>query len=181
MPAAGSKLTYNDLLAWPEDQVRHELIDGEHFMSPSPLVRHQRISRRLLVALEAWNQEARAGEVLYAPTDVIFSPSDVVVPDLLFVSVARAAIVGEKNIQGAPDLLVEILSPATRGRDLGAKLRLYERFGVREYWIVAPDANTMTVHRPETPGTRPQLLTAAGTVTSPVLPGLALSLAAIFQ
>lgn len=181
MSATGSKLTYNDLLAWPDDQMRHELIDGEHFMSPSPLVRHQRILRRLLHALEGWNEGARAGEVFCAPTDIVFGPTNVVVPDLLFVSAARAAIIGEKNIQGAPDLLVEILSPSTRDRDLGAKLRLYRRFGVREYWIVDPDANTMTVHRLDPTGTPSQILTAAGTITSPVLPGLSLPLAAILK
>ncbi|MGH9527182.1 MAG: Uma2 family endonuclease, partial [Terriglobales bacterium] len=121
------------------------------------------------------------GEVLYAPTDVIFSPTNVVVPDLLFVSAARAAIIGEKNIQGAPNLLVEILSSSTRDLDLGTKLRLYRRCGVREYWIVDPDANTVTVHRLDQAGAQSQILTAAGTITSPVLPGLSLPLAAILK
>lgn len=180
MPAAGSKLTYDDLLAWPDDQMRHELIEGEHFISPSPRVRHQRIAARLYSALERWNAEAGAGEVLFAPADVIFSPVNVVVPDLLFVSTARAGIVGEKNIQGAPDLLIEILSPATRERDLGAKLRLYRRFGVREYWTVDPDGNTVTLHRLEVPESAPRVLAAGETLTSAVLAGLALPLAGIF-
>lgn len=180
MSATGSKLTYDDLLAWPEDQMRHELIDGEHFMSPSPLVRHQRIAARLHAALERWNAGARAGEVLFAPTDVVFSPSNVVVPDLLFVSTARAAIIGEKNIQGAPDLLVEILSPATRDRDLGAKLRLYQRFGVREYWTADPAASTLAVHRLDGAPSAPRVFTAKQTLTSGLLPGLVLPLDPIF-
>lgn len=95
MSAAGSKLTCNDLLSGPEDQLRHEIIDGEHFMSLSPLVRHPRISRRLWFALERWAPESKTGEVFSAPTDVVFSPTNVVVPDLLFVSAARAGIISE--------------------------------------------------------------------------------------
>ena len=82
-----------------------------------------------------------------APFDVVFSDFDVVEPDLLFVSSERARVLTEKNVQGAPDLVVEIGSPATRRRDEKTKLQLYERFGVQEYWVVDPDLDVIKVYR----------------------------------
>lgn len=178
------KLTYEDFLGFPEDGRRHELIDGEHVVTPSPRTKHQRISMALGTRLHQHVREHGLGQVLAAPMDVVLSDVDVVEPDLIFVSNDRAGIVGEVNLGGAPDLLVEILSESTRRRDEITKRHLYERFGVREYWVVDPVLDSIKVHRPGDDGTfrRAAELTleAGDTLTSPLLPGLELPLAEIF-
>ena len=118
-----------------------------------------------------------------APFDVVFSDFDVVEPDLLFVSRERAEVLTEKNVQGAPDLVVEVGSPATRRRDEKTKLQLYERFGVQEYWVVDPDLDAIKVYRlVEGRYQRAAELTLAAhdVLSTPLMPGLELSLADIF-
>lgn len=139
------KLTYRDYLTWPDDGRRYELYEGEVYLVPSPSVRHQRVSGKLQALLRQFLLVNGLGEVLYAPLDVVFSESTVVQPDLLFISHERRSIIGEQNISGAPDLVVEIISPATEERDRGAKLQLYCRYGVRECWLVDPDKRTVEV------------------------------------
>src|ERR1051325_10062309 len=102
------KLTYEDYLLIPEDGKRHEIIDGEHYVSAAPFIRHQRVVLRLAVQLDNFIRARNLGEVFIAPTDVILSPHDIVEPDLFFISNERSAIVEEKNVQGAPDLFIEI-------------------------------------------------------------------------
>lgn len=177
------KLTYEDYLLIPEDGQRHEILDGEHYVTAAPFVRHQRISSRLHSSLEPWVFERDLGIVLAAPVDVLLSPYDVTQPDLLFISKERRGILTEANVQGAPDLVVEILSGSTRGRDEGLKRECYERFGVREYWLVDPKGGTIRTFFRQ--GDRFQLAAslsaAAGDVlTTPLLPGLAVPLTAIF-
>jgi Uma2 family endonuclease len=179
--------TYSDLVALPEDQLRHELIDGEHFVTPSPTTTHQEISKRLFVALNAHVDRHRLGEVLYAPFDVKLSPYTVLVPDLVYFTAGRfAQVVNEKHATAAPDLLVEILSPGTRRRDKGRKRAVYEREGVREYWIVDPEAQSITVLR--RPGadaglTDVAVLTLAedGILESPLFPRLQIPLREVFR
>jgi Uma2 family endonuclease len=118
-----------------------------------------------------------------APADVLLSKNDVVQPDLLFVSQARARILTEMNVQGAPDLVIEVLSPSTRKRDEGLKLDRYEILGVQEYWMVDPTRNAARIFRRT--GGQLQIiaeLTAAGgdILTSPLFPGLEIPLAEIF-
>jgi Uma2 family endonuclease len=139
------KLTYRDYLTWPDDGRRYELYEGEVYMVPSPSVKHQRISGNLQALLRQFLLENGQGEVFYAPLDVVFSESTVVQPDILFISHQRRGIIGEQNISGAPDLVVEILSPATEERDRGTKLQLYCRYGVRECWLVDPEERTVEV------------------------------------
>lgn len=141
------KFTYEDYLLFPEDGKRHELIDGEHFMTPAPSTKHQRVSRKLLIALGNFLKNHPVGEVFDAPSDVVLSDLDVVQPDLLFISSARASIITEKNIQGAPDLVIEILSETSRKTDETIKRKLYEKYGVPEYWIVDPELETVKVYR----------------------------------
>ena len=178
------KLTYDDFVLFPDDGRRHELIDGEHFVTPSPHRRHQVISRNLFRALDAWVRERSLGEVFYAPFDVVFDPHDVVQPDLLFISGARAAILTDANVAGAPDLVVEVLSPSGRRQDEVLKRDLYERGGVAEYWLVDPEAEAVKVFRRAGEGgfDRPELLTlhSGDTLTTPLLPGLELPLAEVF-
>lgn len=174
------KLTYEDYVLFPEDGQRHELIDGEHYVSPAPYVRHQHVVVQIVGALNTFARNTGCGVVLVAPTDVVLSQYDVVEPDVLYVSRERQRIVGEKFISGAPDLAVEVLSPSTRRRDLDLKLKLYERAGVQEYWIVDPERAAMTVFRLGPSGFGPPLalFAAKGDVlTSPLLPGLTVPVA----
>jgi Uma2 family endonuclease len=144
----GLKLTYDDFLLFPEDGKRHELIDGEHYVTPSPNLRHQEILARLHLLIGTWLQEHSVGRVFFAPLDVLFSRFDVVEPDLLFVSNERApALLSGQFVTGAPDLVVEITSPGTRRRDETIKRRLYERSNVTEYWVVDPDIDVIRVYR----------------------------------
>ena len=179
----GSRLTYDDLAALPEDRFRHELIDGQHFMTPSPFTNHQRASARLFVAIHDNVERTSSGEVFYAPFDVVFSDYDVVEPDILYISNERSSIITEKNIQGAPDLVVEVLSPGTRRRDRTLKRDLYERFGVLEYWLVDPRSRSVTVYRRQDPKFgEPEELTAdtGDHLSTPLLPGFEIPLVEIF-
>jgi Uma2 family endonuclease len=141
------KLTYDDYLCLPDDGKRHEIIDGEHVMTPAPSTRHQRISGNLFLLLAAHIQQTRSGELFAAPTDVRLSDVDVVQPDLSFITYERRSIITPQCIDGAPDLVIEILSEATRRRDEVVKRKLYERFGVTEYWVVDPELETVKCHR----------------------------------
>ena len=136
------KYTYADYLKTPDDE-RYELIEGDLLMTPSPVTRHQRISRKIEFALEKYVTENDLGEVFYAPFDVHLDDENVVQPDILFISKERLDIIGEKNIQGAPDLVIEIISESTAYRDLVQKKKLYARFGVKEYWIVIPEESSV--------------------------------------
>ncbi|MBI4715000.1 MAG: Uma2 family endonuclease [Nitrospirae bacterium] len=178
------KFTYEDYLLFPEDGKRHELIDGEHHMTPAPSTRHQRISRRLLTAFENFLKNSKRGEVFYAPTDVVLSDMDVVQPDLLIVLAPHASIITEKCIQGVPDLLVEILSETTRKIDEVVKRKLYERYGVQEYWIVDPELETVKIYRMTERGyARADEVSLEGgdALSTPLLPGLQISLSEIFE
>ena len=143
-PDPKTKLTYEDYAKTPDDE-RWELIDGELFRMPSPNVDHQITSGRLFLRMAPFVDERDLGIVLDAPMDVVLSDSDVVEPDLLFISNERMGIIAALNVQGAPDLVVEIHSPSTAQRDLTAKRELYARHGVKEYWPIDPVARTVTV------------------------------------
>jgi Uma2 family endonuclease len=177
------KFTYEDYLLFPEDGKRHELIDGDHFMTPSPSTRHQRISRKLMTALDVFLRINNLGEVFDAPMDVVLSETDVVQPDILFISAGRASIITDKNIQGAPDLVVEILSDGTRKTDEVIKRKLYERHGIAEYWVVDPELETVKIYRTAEKGyTRAAELSREtnDALTTPLLPGFQIPLSEIF-
>ena len=141
------KWTYEDYLLFPDDGKRHELIDGEHYVTPSPNTKHQRLSVKLCTDLENFLRKTSLGMVFSAPCDVVLSDIDVVEPDLLFISTDRKDIITEKNIQGAPDLVVEILSDSTRKTDEITKRKLYEQHDIKEYWIFDPELETVKVYR----------------------------------
>lgn len=138
------KFTYQDYLLTPEDK-RYELIDGDLLMTPAPTWKHQTVASRLFERLNDWIRKNRLGEVRFSPVDVILSDEDVVQPDLLFIAKEHLKKITEKNVQGAPDLVIEILSPGTEKRDRLIKPKLYGRHGVREYWIVDPESKTIEV------------------------------------
>ena len=173
------KFTYNDYLLLPEGD-RRELIDGDFYVVPSPNVRHQIVSANLGVILREHVRRNRLGEVLFAPMDVVLSPENVVQPDILFISNERRGIITEANISGAPDLVVEVLSPSTADRDRQLKLRLYSRFGVGEYWIVDPDERSVQVMVLGDPGEPSAVAYSSGSVSTPLIPGLNVALEEIF-
>jgi Uma2 family endonuclease len=182
-PTPSVKFTYEDFLNFPDDGKRHEIIDGEHFVTPSPNTKHQAVSMNLAAILWTYLKEHPIGAVFTAPFDVVFSDFDVVEPDVLYISRERAGVLTEKHMRGAPDLVVEILSAGTRKTDEVTKRRLYERSGVNEYWVVDPELDAIKIYR-RVEGTFPrvaELAAEAGdTLTMPLLPGFAVSLAAVF-
>ena len=180
MRQAKIRYTYNDYLLLPEDK-RYEILDGEIYVIAAPNTKHQRVSGRLEVALVQHVEERHIGEILHAPYDVVLSDENVVQPDILFVRKERAGIIGEANLKGAPDIVIEILSPGTRSKDLELKRKTYARYGVQEYWIVDPDAEAIEVLLWSEIG-----YVTAGTylksdcLSSALLPELKLALAEVF-
>ena len=141
-----SQISWNDVQQLPDDGNRYEAIDGELYVTPAPSIRHQRISMRLTLILNGMLVEPGLGELFFAPTGVEFPVTEEGVrPDLLFVSNERRGILADPWIRGAPDLVIEILSPTTAHRDRGVKRKLYDRQGVSVYWIVDPDARAIEV------------------------------------
>ena len=181
----GVKLTYDDFVLFPDDGLRHELIDGEHYVTPSPNSKHQKVVLKLGARILGWVEQHRTGEVFVAPFDVVFTHIDVVEPDVMFMSSERAAaILKSANVQGVPELVVEVGSPSTRRRDETVKRGLYERAGVSEYWVVDPELDVVRVYRRDGERfARPhELSSEAGDVlTTPLLPGLELALSDIFR
>jgi len=193
------KWTYADLLLFPDDGKRHELIDGEHIMAPSPFTKHQSVSFNLSVIFGTFLKQHPIGKVFTAPMDVVLSDTDVVEPDLLFIASEHASIITEKHIMGVPDLVVEIISAGSRKTDEIIKRRLYEQYGVKEYWIIDPELESVKVYRwhenmchtghvpngtgmQETGFVRAEELSAenGGALTTPLLPELVIPLPEIF-
>ena len=138
-----TKLTYQDYAKTPDDE-RYELIDGELLVVPAPNIAHQGSHASLGSLMWSFVRQHDLGRVFLAPTDVVLSDTDVVQPDVLFISKEREHIISEANIQGAPDLVVEILSPSTSRRDWREKRQLYAEHGVGEYWTA--DASNKVVY-----------------------------------
>lgn len=181
-----TRLTYDDLLACPEDGKRREIIDGALVVTASPNVTHQRVSIRLGAAL--FNHLAThpgTGEVLAAPVDVVLEDGDVVVPDLVVVTADQRDVVTAKYLAGAPALVVEILSPSSRRMDEKTKRAIYDRHGVREYWVVDPDVDEVRVYRRGTAGALSRVATLGAehqhVLTTPLLPEFSLPLVELFR
>jgi Uma2 family endonuclease len=143
-------LTYREYALLPEDGKRHELIEGEFYVTPSPNPLHQTISRRLQQILMQQLEEPGTAQVFNAPMDVILDDTNCVQPDLVIVRNTRSSLITERAIEGIPDLVVEILSPSHPGNDKFLKRSTYAHFRIPEYWIVDP-AGWVTVLRSGTP------------------------------
>ena len=176
------RLTYEEYLKLPEMRARYDIVDGELIMSPSPTTEYQKVLRQLFRMLDRFVTEHQLGEVLFAPLDVLVqrTPLRTRQPDLLFVSTERVAILAE-IVDGAPDLVVEILSPSNTRADIENKLDDYSRIGVRECWLVSSEARTIEVL--ELSGgnwTRVGLFGLGDQVESNVLAGLAFAVEELF-
>lgn len=184
---SSERLTAEEFLRIPEDGKRHELIDGVHYVTPSPNVWHQELVGRLYLSIGNFLARRRhLGRVILSPMDVVLSDADVVEPDLLFIASEQGGIITEANVQGPPALAVEVLSPGTRQRDEKVKRRLFDDRGVREYWIVDPRAARVTVFRRAANGSFPQAArleraaSAPAALETPLLPGWSLALEDLF-
>ena len=178
-----TRLTVRDYLAIPEDdENRYELIDGELYMAPAPTWEHQESITNLVSTLRDFVRANGLGRVVASPVDVYLSNEDVFQPDIVFVSVERLDIIHRSGVHGAPDLVVEMLSPSTERRDLTIKRERYEMFGVREYWLADTIGKTITVLR-----ARDGVFELVGvfgegmTVETPLIPGLVVDVSAVFD
>jgi len=172
--------TYEDYCRLPEG-APYELIGGKLVMTPSPGKKHQIILKRLLKLLDNYVEDKDAGEVLCAPRDVCLAPTEVYQPDILFVAKDRLEISAEDKVNGAPDMIAEILSPSNAYYDLRKKFKAYEKYGVREYWIVDPEEASIEVY--ELADGKFRLAAQkekTGAVSSVVLPGFTIKLEDIF-
>ncbi len=176
------KFTYNDYQTAPAD-TRYELLDGDLLMVPAPNLKHQEVQGQLQIELGLFLRKQQLGRLFAAPCDVILSDNDVVQPDLLFVSHEREHLLSSsQNVRGAPDLVIEILSPSTAEKDRGYKRTLYAKHGVAEYWLVDPVAETIQIQRERAGVLTPTDTFGRGdTLRSPELPGLQLKLDDIFS
>ncbi len=174
------KFTYEDYRNTPEDK-RYELLDGDLIVVPAPRPYHQDISRNLEWLLWQFVKSHDLGKIYDSPIDVVLSDTDIVQPDLLFISKERIHIVTEMEILGAPDLVIEILSPGTAERDRTYKRSLYARHGVREYWLIDANSRTVEVLRLGTGGFESAAVFGREDVlATPLLKGLRLNLSEVF-
>ncbi|OFV99630.1 MAG: hypothetical protein A3H28_14500 [Acidobacteria bacterium RIFCSPLOWO2_02_FULL_61_28] len=181
MQPTATRMTYDQYCLLPEDRNQHELFDGELVMTPSPSARHQQIVRRLLERVSAHVEANSLGEVFVSPLDTIFDQYTVLQPDILYVSQDRLPEVVKERIEGAPNLVIEVLSPTTIERDRRRKLAVYSQFGVREYWIVDPEDQTIEVYAQEEGELRfTRKFISGQTLESPLLPGFRLAVKSIF-
>ncbi len=177
---ASLRFTYEDLQHLPEDK-RYEIIEGELFMTPSPVPYHQLIVGHLFRFLDEHVRKNGMGEVFLAPCDIVFTAEDVLEPDIFYISKDRLSIIGEKYITEAPDLAVEVLSSGTAHRDQVLKARVYARHGVKEYWIASPEAKTVDVQVNTGEGFRREALFGIpDRLRSPLLSGLEIPLDQVF-
>jgi Uma2 family endonuclease len=165
------RLTWDDLLRMPEESKFREIIDGELFVSPTPLVRHQRVVLAIAIACHDWTRD-NGGDALIAPLDVVLDRFNVVEPDVLVIREERLHVIQDGYPRAAPDLAVEVSSPSTKGRDRIKKRALYERFGVAEYWIVDLDEDVIEAYvLSDGRYDEPRRFAAGDTVEASVLPG----------
>lgn len=175
------RVSYAELARLPEDGRRYELYDGEVFVVPSPILRHQIVLQRLWRVLDDYSQRT-GGLAVISPIDIVFSDYDVVQPDVVFFREPRLnAVRLDVPIRDAPDLAVEVLSPSTAGNDRGRKMRMLRLYEVPEYWIVDPIVETIEIHV-LTDGDYKLVQTVSGSenVLARVLPGLTFAAASIF-
>lgn len=183
-PAALRKypLTYHEYVLFPKDRNRREILEGELFVTPSPKFLHQKISYRLSLFLGNHIEPHRLGTLLTAPMDVVLSPHNIVQPDLLLIAKGREKIITDDNIRGAPDLIVEIVSPASASEDRIHKHQVYARYAVRHYWIIDPDNRSLEAYQLK--GRRYRLVgkySGADTFQPSLFPGLSLHLAELWD
>ncbi len=144
---ASVRFKAEDIWDTPEDGNRYEVIDGQLFVTPPPLIRHQKGAGALYRHLAPHVHSRNLGEIFYAPVALVLDDENGIEPDLVFVSRERLGIITDRAIEGAPDLVVEVLSPSTQARDRGIKMRRYAATGIPHYWILDPVARALEEYR----------------------------------
>ncbi len=175
-------MTAREFAALPEGPPYFQLVEGELFFMASPNRQHQKIVLRVAFAMEAYLRTYPRGEVYLSPSDVELDVDNVFEPDIYYVSRERAGILTKQGATGAPDLVVEILSPSTAQLDLEKKRTVYLRAGVRELWFIWPTRSEVTVHRADGQGgvEAERILGDRETLTTPLLQGLEIVVAELF-
>jgi Uma2 family endonuclease len=183
MTSVISKLTYDEFQTLPRDgSKRFELIEGEVFMTPSPNTKHQMAASNLHFALRKFIDEHDFGRVFFAPYDVMFSKWTALEPDLLFIRKERLSIITEANVAGAPDLVIEILSPSNKQYDRETKMSAYEKAGVLEIWYFDPEDDSAEILNLGADGRYVVTAKLSGNaaIVSKALPGLSLTVDEVF-
>jgi Uma2 family endonuclease len=182
MPAARAPMvTVEDYRNLPETGPRYQLIEGDLHMAPAPNRYHQEISRNLELILGTYLKLNPMGKLYHAPFDVVLGEFDVFQPDILYVSKDRYSILTETGAEGAPDLVVEILSPKTARIDLETKRKMYIRHGVDELWIINPETRAVLIYRPKQDPQHPvETHQEGGVITCPLFPGLRVDTVEVF-
>lgn len=149
MALGGTRVRFKASDIWdaPEDGKIYEVIDGELHVTPAPDWGHQVFVTNLAAVLATFVKRHRLGHVVVAPTGVVLGEETGVEPDVIFISSARSDIISRRGVEGAPDLVVEVLSPSTAARDRGIKMRAYAAAGVPHYWMANPVTRSVEVHR----------------------------------
>ncbi len=177
-----TEFTYEDLQHIPPDRNRYETVDGELLVTPAPNTLHQTVVGNLFAELRQHVRKHRLGRVFVAPFDVVFTTSTVLQPDVIFVSQLRLRIIGEKNLSGPPDLVVEVLSESTARLDREIKLKQYALHGVPECWLLEPDGKTVEIFRLR--DGQYELAARLGwgeSITSPLFPGPSLPVSSLWE
>lgn len=180
LTAEKQKATYDDYALLPEG-AKYQLIDGEIIEMPTPIVAHQNAVLNLAFEFEKLNRAKKLGRVIVAPMDVFLDIHNTFQPDVMFISNERASIIGTDIVRGAPDLVVEVLSPSTAYYDLRKKMPTYFKYGVKECWII--DVSERAVERYALMNDEPMRISKSignERITTPVLPDLTLSAEEIF-
>ena len=176
------KYTVSDYMSMPDNGKRYELLDGEMISAPSATPRHQTVQKRIVLDFVRIFEGRNLGQIFIPPLDVVFSDGDVAQPDVMFISNERLDIITDANIQGAPDLVVEVLSPSTAIYDRGYKLILYGRHGVKEYWLVDPFTASVLVYVQGREGlVEYARLGPDGQMTTPLTQEMSIDLAGLFR
>ncbi len=183
LPPVSMKITAEEFLSWPEDGKQYELIDGDAYMTPSPFEIHQRLVLNLAVEFLNSLDTNPTGRVYVAPFDVELNASNVFQPDIIVVLNEHGDRITESHVVGAPDMVVEILSPSTASRDKNIKFVAYAKSGVREVWIVEPNAQQFELYRLREDGQYGHAETVGydGQLTTPLLPGLSISVSRLYR
>lgn len=170
-----------DIWDTPDDGNRYEVIDGELYVSPPPVREHQHASGELQYRIRHYLEENPIGLLYTAPFGVILTGLNGVQPDLVYVSNEHQEVLTDQGVSGAPDLVVEILSPSTRSRDLGIKLRAYQAAGVPNYWVADPRSRTLEERILGEDGYGPPTVYRVGETFQPALfPGLSVQVARLW-
>ena len=174
------KYTYKEYCKLPEG-APYQLIKGNLIMTPAPTIYHQKIIGRIHLSLAQYVAANQLGEVILSPVDVYFSDTETYQPDIIFVSTNQISIIEEEKVSGAPDLVIEVLSPSTAYYDLRHKMKIYEEFGVEEYWVVDPMEQSVDLfHGKKRAFKLIKKYTQSEVLMSPLIQGFAMKLGDVF-